>query len=55
MVETGRVGIQQPDPEQLLHAVTGDTRAALPTLRRQARNRELRLQDWAMSGKAQRD
>jgi transcriptional regulator with XRE-family HTH domain len=40
-IETGRVGIQQPDLERLLdlYQVTGDPRAALLTLRRQATHR----------------
>jgi transcriptional regulator with XRE-family HTH domain len=40
-IETGRVGIRQPDLERLLdlYEVTGDTRAALLTLRRQATHR----------------
>jgi transcriptional regulator with XRE-family HTH domain len=40
-IETGRVGIQQPDLERLLdlYQVTGDRRAGLLTLRRQATHR----------------
>jgi len=40
-IETGRVGIQQPDLERLLdlYQVTGDPRAGLLTLRRQATHR----------------
>jgi transcriptional regulator with XRE-family HTH domain len=40
-IETGRVGIQQPDLERLLdlYEVSGETRVALLTLRRQATHR----------------